>query len=154
MRLGNLLSLAALAVVLLLVPAAARADDSGVPLDSPGVVAAIPAAPAGAPVVTATSAPNASPDAIVRAWTWLQLHWASIAFALGVWAFLASILNRVWPRPAAPRWKVLLHEILIDWPAMLPTVDMRGIFGLPVNVPFITLSKPAPAPAADGSESK
>ena len=72
---------------------------------------------------------------------WIASHWQAIAFVLGVWAMLASLLNKtLWPKPVAPKWAVVLHAILIDAPAFLPSVNLKGLAGLPVNVPFLSLS--------------
>lgn len=80
----------------------------------------------------------------------VKSHLALVAVILGLWSAIATALNKTkWPRPASGSawWKLLLHGILIDAPAFLPSVDMKGIFGAPFNVPFITLSNhPAPTP--------
>lgn len=74
----------------------------------------------------------------------LKQNWAAAATALGVWSMIATLLNRVpalTPDKNTAKWKLALHAFFIDWPAFLPKVDFRGIFGLPVNVPYLTLSK-------------
>jgi hypothetical protein len=69
--------------------------------------------------------------------SWLVTNWPTVATVLGVWAFVASILNRtLWPKPAKPTWLVVLHYLLIDGIAVLPSINFKGIFGLPVNVPL------------------
>lgn len=86
--------------------------------------------------------------------TWLLAHWLQIATVLGIYAAIATLINRlVWPKPPAPKWAVILHALLVDGPAFLPSADFRGIFGLPFNVPYLTLSgapraSDAPAPPA------
>jgi hypothetical protein len=74
---------------------------------------------------------------------WLTAHWAPIVAVLSAWAAVASLLNKtLWPKPApgAPRWRLLLHALLIDGPAFLPSLNLKGLFGLPFNVPFLSLS--------------
>ena len=75
---------------------------------------------------------------------YISAHWINIAAFLGVWAAIATALNRTWPKPTGPAWKVALHIIFIDLPAFLPTVNMKGMFGLPINIPYITLSGGGP----------
>lgn len=86
----------------------------------------------------------------------VKAHWAAIAYGLGVWAMIATVLNRVralMPAPTAPTWQRALHTAFIDWPAFLPKVDFRGLFGLPVNVPYLTVSHAiAEAPPASNSQ--
>jgi len=80
---------------------------------------------------------------------WLTQNWINIAIMLGIWASIATALNRsIWPKPlptdnVAP-WKRLLHTLLIDLPAFLPSINFKGLFGLPVNVPFLSVSQPVP----------
>jgi hypothetical protein len=75
--------------------------------------------------------------------SYLHAHLQGVIFVLGVWAMLASLLNKtLWPKPApgSPKWRVVLHALLIDGPAFLPSINLKGLFGLPINVPFLTLS--------------
>jgi len=84
----------------------------------------------------------------------IRAHWTTIAYALGAWTLVASMLNKVQalnPAPDAAWWKRALHGIFVDLPAFLPKVNFKGLFGLPVNVPYLTLSrapddKPTDAP--------
>ena len=74
---------------------------------------------------------------------WLKANWLSVALVLGVWSAVASALNKKgWPKPApdAPQWKIVLHVVIVDLPAFLPSVNLKGLFGLPINVPFLSLS--------------
>lgn len=74
---------------------------------------------------------------------WLLVHWLTIATIAGAWAAVASVINKtLWPKPKPPaaQWKVVLHALLIDGPAFLPSVDCKGLFGAPFNIPFFTLS--------------
>jgi hypothetical protein len=73
--------------------------------------------------------------------SWIVLHWSQVALCLGIWSLAASIVNKsLWTKPAKPKALVVLHAILIDGPAFLPSINLKGLFGLPVNVPFLTLS--------------
>ena len=75
--------------------------------------------------------------------TWLAAHWQTIATVLGVYAAIATIAVRKITRPVAPpssKIVVVLYHVFIDLPAALPGVDFKGMFGLPFNVPFVTLS--------------
>ncbi len=74
---------------------------------------------------------------------WVVNNWTLIAYALGVWALIATFANKIWPKPEAPKWKVYVHTALIDFPAALPSKNLKGIFGLPVNVPFLSVSSVA-----------
>lgn len=79
---------------------------------------------------------------------YLRAHLAQIGFGLGVWAMVASALNRVpWltPAPGASKFLKGLHTFLIDWPSFLPKIDFKGTFGLPITIPYLTISRqPAP----------
>lgn len=83
----------------------------------------------------------------------IQANWQMIAYILGGWALVAGIINKsVWPKPAAPpasKVVVVLHAMLIDGPALLPSLNMKGWFGLPFNVPFLSLSVQPKQPADD-----
>jgi hypothetical protein len=81
----------------------------------------------------------------------VKANYAAILIIAGIWSAIATALNKSkWPRPpvGSPKWKIVLHAILIDGPAFLPSIDMKGMFGAPFNVPFITLSN-HPAPPAE-----
>jgi len=77
---------------------------------------------------------------------YLAAHWHAVVIVLAVWAVLATALNKVYPRPVEPKWAMILHMLFIDWPAAIPSVDMKGIFGSQVNVPYLTLSRKARVP--------
>ena len=131
----NIATVLAFALICLVVPLAFAGTDAG-SWDasmsmSVGKVAV-------APLVVVQPAP------ILTAPAWLSAHWPLILLILGVWTVLASALARRWPMPVSPpasRYKVLAHIVLVDWPAALPVREMAGIFGLPVSIPFVTLSQ-------------
>ncbi len=79
-------------------------------------------------------------------------HGVAIGSVVALWVAVASYVNRtVWPKPIVPPaalWQKDLHFLLIDLPGFLPSRGMKGIFGLPFNIPFLTVSRPDPtAPA-------
>lgn len=78
-----------------------------------------------------------------------HLNLTTLGWVIGVWAAIATFITATnkWPKPAAPKWKVVLHVILVDWPAGLPSLAMQAqtIFGvrLPFAIPFLTISRDA-----------
>jgi hypothetical protein len=82
----------------------------------------------------------------------LKAHWTPVLVGfLALWAAVATWANRSWwPKPAVPpkpQWQMVLHVIVIDWPAAMPAVDWKGIFGLPFNIPYLSISvRPSTTP--------
>lgn len=77
----------------------------------------------------------------------IAAHGSQIGWALGIYAMVATIINRVWARPAAPPWLKVLHTVLIDYPAGLPSYGAKGLFGLPITIPYLTISQHMLPPA-------
>lgn len=73
-------------------------------------------------------------------WNWIVQHWILIATIIGLYGAVAGVVNKTWwPKPKVPPatvWMARLHYLLIDGPGLLPSINMRGIFGLPINIPF------------------
>lgn len=79
--------------------------------------------------------------------TWLQAHAPrlfaaipTICLVLGAWAAIATVLIKQLKRPSGPAWAVFLYHFILDWPAALPGMGLKGFLGLPINIPFFTLS--------------
>lgn len=82
---------------------------------------------------------------------------AFLAKVLGVYVACATLLNKtLWPKPApsSPKWERVLHAILIDGPAALPSKNLKGLFslfGLELSIPFVALSGEPLDPTAPAS---
>lgn len=115
--------------------------------------AALTTSPSVAPPIVAPAvlSPAVAPVPVPSVLSAVLAHWGTIAWFLGAWALVATFANRKWPRPTAPpapAWQMWAHVVLIDWPAALPSLDMKGVFGLPVNVPFLWISTNKPSGSA------
>jgi hypothetical protein len=69
----------------------------------------------------------------------ISTYWQQVALSLGLYCAIATFLNRVVPKPSKGIG-LYLHYVFIDWPSFLPSIDFKGLFGLPVNVPYLSIS--------------
>lgn len=93
-----------------------------------------------------------TPSLISTITSWIYTHWDTILQVLAIWSFIATVINRKWPQPSAPPWKVFLHTVLIDWPAVLPSLNGKTILGKKFSLPYINLSKPVEETSAPVEE--
>jgi hypothetical protein len=85
---------------------------------------------------------------------YLHSHWPTMLWYVAAWVAIATTISQVWPKPTPPpKWKVVAHLLLVDWPASIKTEGGKAVIPglgvtLPFALPFLTVSDVAKGPPA------
>ncbi len=73
----------------------------------------------------------------------LHAHAFTICLVIGIWIVVGTVLAKEWPMPPkdAPKWKIVAHFLLVNWPEFGRGLDGKTWMGTPFSIPFLSWTK-------------